>query len=250
MLFNVLKVVKDMNEFKLSKRLEAVASVIPKGATLADIGSDHAYLPIHCYLKGIVPSAIAGEVVEGPFQTAKKQVSRIDLHKWIDVRKGDGLAVISQGEVNVITICGMGGALIASILESGKDKLTGVDRMILQPNISAISVRKWLLHNDWKLIDEKIIEEDDKIYEILIAEPGDPSSPYTLANLTKELLLGPFLLKEHSQVFMKKWMFEKVNWERILSQLESAAPSTEVDEKKEELITYIQFVKEELSLHD
>ncbi|WP_456278257.1 tRNA (adenine(22)-N(1))-methyltransferase [Bacillus sp. AK128] len=239
-----------MNELKLSKRLETVASVILEGSTLADIGSDHAYLPIYCYLKGIVPFAIAGEVVEGPFQTAKNQVNRLDLHKWIDVRKGDGLAVISKGEVNVITICGMGGALIASILEAGKEKLAGVNRLILQPNISAISVRKWLLQNGWKLVDEKILEEDDKIYEVLVAEPGEPTFSYTTNDLTKQLLLGPFLLKEHNQVFIKKWTLEKANWERILNQLESAAPSVEVDEKKEELLSYLQFVKEELDLHD
>ncbi|MBM7660809.1 tRNA (adenine22-N1)-methyltransferase [Bacillus mesophilus] len=236
-----------MNELKLSKRLEMVANLIPEGSTLADIGSDHAYLPIHCYLKGIVPFAIAGEVVEGPFKTAKNQVNRLDLHTWIDVRKGDGLDVITTGEVNAITICGMGGALIASILESGKEKLAGVNRLILQPNISAVSVRRWLLHNGWKLIEEKILEEDDKIYEILVAEPGDSTQPYTSPNQTKELLLGPFLLREHSSVFVKKWMLEKENWERILSQLEGAAPSTEVEEKKVELTTYIQFVKEELN---
>ncbi|WP_246945825.1 tRNA (adenine(22)-N(1))-methyltransferase [Bacillus pinisoli] len=239
-----------MNELKLSKRLEAVAEAVPKGYTLADIGSDHAYLPIYCYLKEIVPSAIAGEVVEGPFQTAKNQVERLDLHKAIDVRKGDGLEVISKGEVDAITICGMGGALIATILDHGKDKLEGVKRLILQPNISAVSVRKWLLENNWELIQEMILEEDDKIYEILIAERGEPSKPYQLAELNKELLLGPFLLKEHSAVFKKKWTLEKKNWDRILLQLDSASPSQEVEDKKRELEQYIQYVQKELDLYE
>jgi tRNA (adenine22-N1)-methyltransferase len=239
-----------LNELKLSKRLEAVANVVPKGVTLADIGSDHAYLPIYCFLRKIVTYAIAGEVVEGPFQTAKNQVERLNLQGSIDVRKGDGLEVITQGEVDVITICGMGGALIASILENGKEKLTGVKRLVLQPNISAISVRKWLILNDWKLIQEMILEEDDKIYEILIAEKGEPVSPYKTSDMSKQLLLGPYLLKENSQVFRKKWTLEKINWERILTQLEGASPSEDVEEKKKELINYIEFVKEELDLRD
>ncbi|UII54901.1 tRNA (adenine(22)-N(1))-methyltransferase TrmK [Cytobacillus spongiae] len=234
-----------MNTEKLSKRLHTVAQYIPDGSRLADIGSDHAYLPCHVVQKGNVPSAIAGEVVEGPYQSALKQVEQEGLSDRISVRKGNGLAVIEAGEVDCITVAGMGGGLISTILEDGKEKLTGVKRLVLQPNISAISTRLWLRDNRWQLIDEAIMIEDGKIYEVLVAEKGDPEAPYT-ANIETELLVGPFLMKQKSEVFQQKWTSEIKNWQRILSQLERAASSQENEEKRQEILHKIQLVEEVL----
>ncbi|WP_462412245.1 tRNA (adenine(22)-N(1))-methyltransferase [Neobacillus sp. Marseille-QA0830] len=234
-----------MNSDKLSARLEAVATYVPSGARMADIGSDHAYLP--CYLaktKGI-PFAVAGEVVEGPFQSAQRNVLAEGLSDTISVRMGDGLEVISPGEVDCITIAGMGGALIASILEKGKDKLDSVTRMILQPNISAEIIRKWLLENKWELIEEEILEEDGKIYEILVAEKGDPLRPYR-ENKEVGLLMGPYLLKNPSSAFRKKWTGEIRNWQRILGQIDQAAQTEETMKKAQELERKNQLVEEAL----
>ncbi|WP_102274537.1 tRNA (adenine(22)-N(1))-methyltransferase [Cytobacillus massiliigabonensis] len=233
-----------MNTEKLSQRLQAVANYIPKGSSLADIGSDHAYLPCYAVKKEIIPFAVAGEVVEGPYQSAKRQVKMEGLNEQIIVRKGNGLEVIAPGEIDCITIAGMGGALIASILEDGKEKLGSVKRLILQPNISAMTTRQWLLGNGWELIAEEILEEDDKIYEILVAEKGDPYKPYK--NLQKELLLGPFLIEQLSVSFQKKWKNELKNWQRILTQLENAAESEETMLKRKELKEKIQMVEEVL----
>lgn len=233
-----------MNTDKLSQRLEAVVRYIPKGYRLADIGSDHAYLPCHAVKTGVTPFVVAGEVVEGPYQSAKQQVEMEGLTGQIVVRKGNGLDVIEAGEVDCITIAGMGGALIASILESGKEKLSLTKRLILQPNISAITIRNWLLLNGWELIAEEIVEEDDKIYEILVAEQGDPNKPYR--ELQKGLLLGPFLMEEKSPVFQKKWQAELMNWQRILAQLEKAAKTEENDKKRAELSEKSRMVEEVL----
>lgn len=230
-----------MNTDRLSQRLEAVANYIPKGYRLADIGSDHAYLPCYAVKKGIVPSAIAGEVVEGPYQSAKGQVAEEGLTDVIAVRKGDGLEVLSVGEVDVVTIAGMGGALIASILENGKTKLEKVQRLILQPNISAISIRTWLRNNGWELIAENMVEEDEKIYEILVAERGEVDKPY--GNLQEGLLLGPFLMKEQPAPFKKKWQREMTNWKRILTQIEKAEKTAENVKKIEELQQKIRLVE-------
>lgn len=108
----------------------------------------------------------------------QKNVQAEGLAEKITVRMGDGLEVIQPGEVDCITIAGMGGALISSILENGNTKLGSVKRLVLQPNISAISIRKWLIENNWELVTEEILEEDGKIYEILVAEQGDPAKPY------------------------------------------------------------------------
>lgn len=232
-----------MNTHKLSQRLETVVKYIPEGSRIADIGSDHAYLPCHVVGKGLVPFAIAGEVVEGPYQSARKQVESEGLTDFVSVRKGDGLAVISEGEVDCITIAGMGGALIASILEQGKEKLKEVKRLILQPNLSAISIRTWLLNNGWELMAEDILEEDGKIYEVLVAEQGDATRPYR-ENIHTSLLVGPFLSKEKSQTFMKKWIGERENWNRIIGNLEKAAATKENELKKKELQEKVQMVEE------
>lgn len=233
-----------MNEFRLSKRLETVASFIPKGAKLADIGSDHAYLPCYAYLHGYITKAVAGEVADGPLRSAKQQVERTGLKDVISVRKGDGLEVIKPGEVDCITIAGMGGTLIANILEAGKDKLLGVKRLILQPNVGAHIVRKWLLDHDWELIAERILEEEGKIYEVLVAEKGDGKRPYE--NIETELLLGPFLLKEKNDVFLKKWRHKLAHWKQIYRQLNEKAETESAVAKKRELEKKMKMVEEAL----
>jgi tRNA (adenine22-N1)-methyltransferase len=163
---------------------------------------------------------------------------------------GNGLAVLQPNEVDTITIAGMGGTLITSILENGKDKLSSVKRLILQPNINAVAIRKWFLENTWELVEEEIIEEDGKIYEVLIAEKGEPLKPYEAAQLEKELLLGPILLKRKTEAFKKKWSLEMRSWQRIFEQLESAAPTEETGQKKLELQDKMNWVRRELDDED
>ncbi|OIK16638.1 SAM-dependent methyltransferase [Bacillus sp. MUM 116] len=235
-----------MNTDKLSDRLATVAKYVPNGVKLADIGSDHAYLPCFLAKNGSITFAVAGEVVEGPFQSAARNVQSEGLADIVSVRLGDGLEVIEPGEVNCITIAGMGGALIANILELGKEKLPTVERLILQPNISASSIRKWLLEHQWELIEEEILEEDGKIYEVLVAEKGEPLKPYKNIQSELGLLVGPYLLHKKDETFKKKWRMEKENWKRIYSQLEGAAPSAETELKKQELLDKIKMVEEAL----
>jgi len=231
-----------MNTEKLSKRLETVAKYIFEGAKFADIGSDHAYLPCYMLKKNKAAFAIAGEVVEGPYKSACTQVKQEGLTSVISVRKGNGLEVVELGEVDCITIAGMGGSLIASILEQGKDKLSTVKRLILQPNIHAYSIRVWLLENGWKLVQEEIIEEDGKIYEILVAEQGNMVFANEV-NKDAALLLGSFLMKEKNNIFRKKWKSEIKNWHRILTKLQAAPDSEENNRKKQELLAKISLVE-------
>ncbi|MCJ7841859.1 tRNA (adenine(22)-N(1))-methyltransferase TrmK [Lederbergia sp. NSJ-179] len=235
-----------MNSEKLSKRLETVVSFIEPGMNIADIGSDHAYLPCYAVRKGLACSAIAGEVAAGPYQSARKQVKAAKLADKIDVRKGDGLAVLHLSDkVDCVIIAGMGGALMTEILTAGKHKLSSVSRLILQPNIAAEKVRKWLYEQNWQLIDERLIEEDEKYYEILVAEQGNPALPYT--DITKELLLGPFLLKNKEKNFREKWRAELQIWEKILQELNKAENKEATRAKKEALRQKIEMVREELS---
>ncbi len=222
----------------MSERLKRVASFVEKNTILADIGSDHAYLPCYLVHNKVITKAIAGEVVKGPFESAQKQVKSEKLEHHIEVRFGNGLAVIQEEDlVETVTIAGMGGPLIASILKAGEDKLGTVETLILQPNIHAKVIREWAQANDWNIVNEVILEENDKIYEIIVLKRGK------MVLSDKELLLGPLLIKEKSSIFQKKWSTELKEWERIKEQLQQIS-SKEVVEKLEELNQKISFVKE------
>lgn len=230
-----------MNAKNLSERLKTVASFVKKDSILADIGSDHAYLPCYLVHTGIITQGIAGEVVKGPFESAQKQVRSEGLEKQIDVRFGNGLEVIQAVDnVQTITIAGMGGPLIASILEAGKEKLSTVKTLILQPNVHAKAIREWAQKENWKIGNETILEEHDKIYEIVVLQKGQ------MELTEQELLVGPFLMKEKSAAFHKKWSNELLEWQRIMDQLNNSAESKEVQQKKEELERKIALVKESL----
>lgn len=225
-----------MNEQELSQRLKRVGTYVPQGARLADIGSDHAYLPVALMLQGQISFAIAGEVVKGPYESALNQVKKSGLTDRIDVRLADGLeAVTLADELDAVTIAGMGGTLIASILEHGdqNQRLSGKERLILQPNVGESNVRQWLMTHAYQIIAEEILEEKGKIYEIIVAEKNETVVDYS----EEELFFGPFLLKEKSPVFLTKWRHEKEQVERVLTQLQQAkeVPVEKVKEMEQKL---------------
>ena len=220
----------------ISKRLETVASFVPQGAVLLDVGSDHAYLPIELVEKGHIERAIAGEVVVGPYQSAVKNVESHDLSEKIQVRLANGLAAFEESDqVSVITIAGMGGRLIASILEEGFDKLAHVERLILQPNNREDDLRSWLQDHGFQIIAESILEEAGKFYEILVVESGQ------MKLSAKETRFGPFLSKEVSPVFVQKWQKEVSKLEFALGQIPEKN-----HEGRQVLVDKIQAIKEVL----
>ncbi|MDQ0876903.1 tRNA (adenine22-N1)-methyltransferase [Paenibacillus sp. V4I3] len=245
---------------KLSKRLQMIADRVPLGSKVADIGSDHALLPTYLAQQGIILFAVAGEVNPGPFEAATRQVLESGLSKKISVRSGDGLAVIDAGEVNVITIAGMGGSLMASILEAGKHKLQGVTHLILQPNVGEDHVRRWLLQQGWKLESETILEEDGKIYEILTAIAVPDEEKHTLevlyaerqlpggVRVSKERLLqmGPYFISEAPEVWFTKWESELKKLAMIKGQLQLSSAEASVV-KAEQVGQEMKEIKEVLA---
>ncbi|MBD7906843.1 tRNA (adenine(22)-N(1))-methyltransferase [Sporosarcina gallistercoris] len=219
-----------MNAKNLSERLRLVASFAEQGTVLADIGSDHAYLPCWLIQKGQISRAIAGEVVKGPFESAKRNVAKEGLTDKIIVRLANGLqAILPEDGVENVSIAGMGGSLIATILENDLERLSGVNRIIVQPNIHAKAIRDWAVSHSWKIVNEAILKEDHKIYEILVLERGEESyNP-------EELLMGPILLKECSPVFQEKWQGELNEIERVIQVLTHSAQSEEAKAKRQQL---------------
>ena len=220
----------------ISKRLELVASFVPQGAILLDVGSDHAHLPIELIERGQIESAIAGEVVEGPYQSAVKNVEAHGLKEKIQVRLANGLAAFEEADqVSVITIAGMGGRLIARILEEGLDKLANVERLILQPNNREDDLRIWLQDHGFEIVAENILEEAGKFYEILVVEAGQ------MKLSASDVRFGPFLSKEVSPVFVQKWQKEAEKLELALVQI----PEKNLEERQV-LVDKIQAIKEVL----
>ncbi len=193
-----------VDEKHLSARLACVASLVPAGARVADIGSDHAYLPAALVLDGKINFAIAGEVVKGPYENAVHEIKDHQLEGQVIPRLADGLAAIEPADT--ITIAGMGGSLIASILEKGKNKLTEIKRLVLQPNVGESQLREWLMNNHYQIMTEKIIEEDNHIYEIIVAEPS----------------VVPFRYSKYEPVFKKKWQEYLQREAHVIDQMQKA----------------------------
>ncbi|MFA2532657.1 tRNA (adenine(22)-N(1))-methyltransferase [Pseudomonas chlororaphis] len=190
-----------MNQQTLSMRLERVAAHVPAGARLADIGSDHGYLPVALLRRGLIAAAVAGEVALTPFHAAQRSVRENALDPAISVRLANGLAAIEPGDgITAISICGMGGETIRDILDSGKARLKGEERLILQPNGGEQPLRQWLMDHGYRILSEEVLRENRFFYEIIVAERTGPVS-YT----AEELYFGPLQLQARSPAFLAKW---------------------------------------------
>lgn len=200
----------------INRRLKLVAEYV-ENRRLADIGSDHAYLPIYLAKNNKIDFAVAGEIVEGPHKVSIKNVQEENLVGVIDCRKAAGLDAIELSDnIEVITICGMGGKLIADILEKGKDKLANKPNLVLQPNVGENFVREKLQELGYEITAENIIEEDGHIYEIIVAKAGE------MKLTEEEKVFGEYLLKEKNDLFIKKQKLELNKIKYILSQLQKA----------------------------
>jgi tRNA (adenine22-N1)-methyltransferase len=210
---------------KLSSRLAAVASFVPLESTVADIGTDHGYLPVHLVTSGICSQAIASDTGKKPLLAAEQLIKLLALDKKIDLRLGDGLRVLHPGEAETVCIAGMGGATIIKILEEAPAQLGTVKRLILQPMKVPPQVREWLMNHDWRIVGEEIVFEDKLFYEIIAAEPGREILS------EEELEVGPVLLKTKHPM-LKAFLTKKVETlEYILKSLEKS--STETDKQTE-----------------
>lgn len=226
----------------LSHRLKTVAKFVPQGARVADIGSDHGYLPAALALQKQIEYAVAGEVVKGPYENAVHEIQKLNLANVIQARLADGLEAIDDSDrIDTITIAGMGGALITQILDAHPEKLNGIKRLVLQPNIGEPRLRAWLMNHQFQIMAEEMVAEDGHIYEVIVAEPSIVPFRYSKYELT----FGPFLLEQHSPVFIEKWQGELQRQKTVLQQMNQASkpPVAKIKQQEE----YLGLIKEVLS---
>lgn len=160
-------------EMKLTKRLKTIADLVPQGYNVADIGTDHGYLPVYLIKNRIAKKVIAVDINEGPLENAKKTIKNYKLEDYIQTRLGSGLSPIEPGEVDIVIIAGMGGLLIRDIFLDNRNVVGTVNKFILQPMVAQDELRKWLSQNDFKITDEKLAKEGSKLYEILVVSKGE-----------------------------------------------------------------------------
>lgn len=164
----------------LSKRLEAVAQLVPNGARVADIGCDHAYLPIELVKCGRVAYAIGCDVNKGPLEAAAKNAKRFCLDETkLALRLGDGLHALQAGEVDTVTIAGMGAGLMKDILTACPEVVASLKRIIVSPNVAPWILRAWAMQNGFAVCDETVVYENNHYYEVFSLVPTDEVVRYS-----------------------------------------------------------------------
>lgn len=226
----------------MDARLDALAAMVPSGARLADIGTDHAYLPIALVQAGKIPFAIASDIAAGPLANAQADIQAAGLTKQIETRLGDGLATIqADDKIDAVVIAGIGGQLMTEILAQSQLRFR---TLILEPNIGEKQVRRWLETNRYQISAEQLLWVKGHSYELIKAELTSEIHPLT----EREALFGPLILqaKDNNPAFARKWAGQLAYDQRLLTNLQRAKQPDQA--KIAQLSAQIKLIKGEL--HD
>lgn len=200
----------------LKGRLKLIADKVPKCNVLADIGTDHAYIPIYMVQNGVCQKAIASDVKIGPVKMASNNISLYKLSEKIETRLGNGLDTIEINEADSIIIAGMGGTLLTELLEANKPKTVNADTLVLQPMNDLHVVRKWLYDNAFEIYDEEMVAEGPKMYFVLSAKFSGNKKQYS----DFELYVGQRLIDKKDPLLGAYCRMKVQQIDRVLEQLE------------------------------
>ncbi|MFQ9515185.1 MAG: tRNA (adenine(22)-N(1))-methyltransferase [Eubacterium sp.] len=199
----------------LSKRLDAVAKMVTKGNIVADIGTDHGYVPIYLVKSKISPFAYAMDINDGPVKSALRNVNSEGLSKQIQVIQSDGMEKLRPDMADTVIIAGMGGELIVDILKKSTVNDT-VKEFVLSPHKRADLVRKFINENGWHIIEERMLVDAGKYYTIMKAVKGEETEPYCEA----EYRYGRYLLNEKNPVLKEYLEKEYKKFKNIKDRME------------------------------
>ena len=213
-------------KIELSKRLKLVASFVEPGALVADVGTDHGYVPIWLVQEGVAAGGIAMDVNQGPLERAKAHIAACGLTDRIQVRLGDGLSALSGEEADTVIIAGMGGPLSVRILTEGLETARRMKRLILSPQSEIWSVRAFLERNGFVIEDDAMTEEDGKYYTVICArfEGGYIEDGTFCINERKRLewKYGKCLLERKDPVLKVFLEQERQKYRKVLDRLDNA----------------------------
>lgn len=202
---------------ELSKRLQAVADLVSEGLVVADVGTDHGYIPIYLIETKKSPKAFAMDVNKGPLLRAKEHIAEHGLETRIETRLSDGVRALQKGECDCVVVAGMGGALTIKIMEEGKDIFRNLKEFVLQPQSELQKVRAYLCENAYFIVEENMVLDDGKFYPMFRVINGQSEEYHAI-----ELCYGKLLLEQKNAVLKTFLQKEKAVKELILSNLEQS----------------------------
>ena len=213
------------------------------GYRTADIGTDHAYIPIYLIETGRIPGAVAADVNRGPLERAQSNVAENKMEDRIDLRISDGFAAIHPGEVQSAVIAGMGGALMIRILTEGMETVGRLSECILQPQSEIEKVRTFLLQEGFLFLDEVMVEEDGKYYTAMKTAPVHADTGAGSGRWGEtELRYGKLLLEKRDPVLRRFLERELRLKQEILNSLEEKE-TDRIAQRKAQLELEIEYAR-------
>ncbi len=203
---------------ELSHRLSVIAEAVSPGNRVADIGTDHGYVPIYLVKKGICPSAIAADINQGPIDRARVNIEREHLSDRIVTRLSDGLSSLEPEECDTVVIAGMGGELICRILTEGSRFLKAGCELVLSPQSELFKVRHMLHKNNYRIAAEHFLKEDGKYYTVMRCVPGEESY-----ETETEYEYGKLLIEEKNPTFLEYLEKQLIKTDHILQKMSASA---------------------------
>ncbi len=217
---------------ELSKRLQAVADLVKDSNTVADVGTDHGYIPIYLVRTNKCKRAIAMDINKGPLLRAQEHINAYHLEECIETRLSDGVCNLKPGECDCVVIAGMGGALITRILEEGKEVFHSLREFVLAPQSELSKVRQYLYENEYCIVEENMVLDESKFYTMfrvvntVMEEYNKVEMQYGKLLLEQQNeVLKAFLLKEQS---VKEMILAGLN-QQIGSHIETRKKEIEIE---------------------
>lgn len=194
-----------MDKLSLSPRLKTLYDLTPECNCFADIGTDHAYIPVYLCKNNKCKTAVASDIVKGPLERAKATIKKHNMESRISVRLGGGVSTLKKDEADVVLVAGMGGLIIADILKDGIDILKSVKNIILQPMTAVSDLREYLYNNNWKIEKEYLVKDNGKLYNIMTVSYTEENSDYT----DTDIYIGRYLIDNKPELF-KEYLDRKI----------------------------------------
>lgn len=234
-----------MNAIKLSFRLSAIAGQVPADARVADVGTDHGYIPVWLIKNGIVQRVTATDIGRGPLERAVETAREAGVTQGIRFALCDGLGDIAPEEAEVVIIAGMGGGTIAGIL-SRAPWTRDCKKLILQPMTKPELLRQWLLENGYVIIDERLVKDSGKIYCVISAKGGSSNESYR----PHEMVISPILAEKRDPLLMDYLEEQLKKYRRAAAGLEKSIRDRDSErlERQRTIIVGLTDIQEKLKL--